>query len=1817
MTRLCTGFLLGLIALFASILPAVAQDAIPDRRLVVTRDIDFYGSDLQPLFDSTLSACERTCLNDPQCRAFTYNINSNACFPKSDITDRVPFVGALSARVIEVSANARLRASDRRAELAFLSEPDLAQARNEATALPARHAGGQYTVDALLEAAEKARSTRDLANAIHWTGAAVAQSDEPAHWLQLSELQAAYAETRRNADRRTFRNRAYLSAINAYLRAEAVPVRQTILAQMATMLERRGQGRASIAPLKLADNLGTRADITAALDEAIAQYGFRITENTVEADSAAPRICAQFSEDLIRAGTDYAPYVRLPDPRLAVSADDRRICISGVAHGARYTITFRAGLPSAQGDALVKDVPITAYVRDRSPSVAFPGRAYVLPRAADAGLPIETVNTAEVDLVLRRVSDRNLVRTIQEDYFARPLGRYAEDYFATEIAEEVWRGTGSVENSLNATMLTRLPMGEAIAGQPAGVYALTASASGVDDPDRRATQWFILSDIGLTTMQGSDGLTVVTRSLSSADPMQGLTVALVSASNRVLAEVETDAEGLARFAPGLLLGSGSAQPALVTARDGADDLAFLSLREPAFDLSDRGVEGRDPSGPIDAFLTTDRGAYRPGEVIHATSLMRDAQAMALPDLPAIAVLTRPDGVEYSRHISDATKAGGHVFTLPLGPTVPRGTWRLAVFADPDAPALASNTVLVEDFVPERIDFDLSLPEGPISLLSPPQLQLEARYLFGAVGANLPVRGDLRLATRTTLDAFPGFRFGRHTDEANIRVKSFASPLTTSADGTATLPLPIPEIDAQGRPMQATVTIEIAEGSGRPVERSITRPVAPQSPVIGIKPAFDDTLPEGSEARFDVIALDPSLNRTAMDVSWQVNRVRTRYQWYQIYGNWNWEPITTRETIARGTGTLGTDPLQIAADVDWGAYEVVIERTDGAYVSASMAFDAGWYAPADAAQSPDMLELSLDKPAYRPGETATLRMVPRDAGRALVTVMADRVISMQTVDVPAGATTLDLPVTDEWGAGVYVTAQVIRPADDAIGQSPARALGLAHAAVDPGDKRLSVSFDAPTEASPRATMDAAVVIDGLEPGTEAYVTVAAVDLGILNLTGFESPDPAAHYFGQRRLGVEIRDIYGRLIDGSNGAMGAIRSGGDASAGMRMQSPPPTEALAAFFSGPVTVDAQGRAPVSFDLPDFNGTLRLMAVAWSPTGVGQAETDVLVRDPVVISASMPRFLSPGDSTRLLIELTHTKGAAGDMPFSLGATGLQLDAATIPASVTLAENGKTALRIPLTAGPIGDHRLTIALTTPDGQRLTKDLTLGVRALDPATATTRRFALAPGATFQLDDNVFAGFRADQASAMVSAGPLARFDAPGLLAALDRYPYGCTEQVTSQAMPLLYLSSVAEPLGIGNQTQIATRIEQSIAQILTRQSTTGAFGLWRTGSGDFWLDAYVTDFLSRARLGGHSVPELAFTQALDNLANRVAYAPDFDAGGEDIAYALMVLAREGRAAMGDLRYYADEKADALGSPMAQAQLGAALAYYGDQQRADRMFAKSATRIARGGATPEDRVFRADYGSRFRDRAALLSLVVEARSDAVDRITLASQIGTIGRALSTQEQAWALLAAHALVQDPTVSGLTLDGTPVSGPFVRRFDAADLGTRALQNTGTRDTDVTLTTIGVPDGPTEAGGYGYALTRAYYDMEGNAVSPETVAQGTRLVTVLTVKPAEATRARLMVNDALPAGFEIDNPSLLRAGDLAGLDWLETAETEHAEFRTERFLAAVTHSGTEPFRLAYIARAVSPGTFHHPAALVEDMYRPDYRATTASGTVTVTSAP
>lgn len=377
---------------------AAAQDRpVPDRRFVVTANMDFYGADLQAIFDTTYDSCRSACFGNAACRAFTYNTKSRACFPKSAVSDEVPYDGAYSARVLDTDPRVLGWATTRRADLGFMTDYAVDKSYDLALRIGSLHPAGDWDEVTLLDAARDREAGGDLQNALRWTGAALSLSDAADQWADYARLSLAIAEANRS-ERTKYITRAVYAATNGYLRAPSEAAQVSSLMLLAEALERDGQGRNALHAMRRAEEIQPRQDVMSALDRLVGKYGFRVTEHRADNESAAPRICAEFSEPLAKAGVDYATFLRLPDPGLAVEADGNQLCIDGVEHGARYTITLRKGLPSESGESLVRDTELSLYVRDRSPKLSFPGRAYVLPRAAEAALPIETVNLDEVKL---------------------------------------------------------------------------------------------------------------------------------------------------------------------------------------------------------------------------------------------------------------------------------------------------------------------------------------------------------------------------------------------------------------------------------------------------------------------------------------------------------------------------------------------------------------------------------------------------------------------------------------------------------------------------------------------------------------------------------------------------------------------------------------------------------------------------------------------------------------------------------------------------------------------------------------------------------------------------------------------------------------------------------------------------------------------------------------------------------------------------------------------------------------------------------------------------------------------------------------------------------------------------------------------------------------------------------------------------------------------------------------------------------------------------------------------------------------------------
>jgi alpha-2-macroglobulin len=1664
---------------------------------------------------------------------------------------------------------------------------------------------------------------KDYRNGMVVLGQLIAAAPNDASgWLRLART-VLQIRPRDDRERALLLDRASTAAYVAYQRTQSRSEEADGLGLLGRTLADRREWRPALDAMRTALDIRESADLRGQYERLRGEHGFRLLDYSVDSDAISPRACFQFSEGLPGGRTDFSPFVAVDGmDKPAVSADDRQLCVEGLKHGERYAITLRAGLPSTVKETLAKSAQFTIFVRDRKPFVRLTGKAYALPKTGQRGIPLLSVNTSAVTVTVYRIGDRNLIDTVLGGEFQRNLYRYSANELGNSRGVKVWSGELAVEQKLNTEVTTAFPVNEAVGNLGPGVYAMTAAPKEAltQDFGQLATQWFIVSDLGLTAYTTHDGVDVFVHSLASAEPKAQTEIRLMSRSNEQLAVKRTDANGFAHFEAGLARGEGGLEPAAIISSE-TGDYAFLSLKSAAFDLSDRGVAGRPVPAGLDAFVYTERGVYRSGETVDVTALLRDVLGKAVANSNLTLVMERPDGVEYGRALIADQGLGGRSWAVPLVASAMSGTWRVRAFTDPKRPAVGEASFMVEDYVADRLEFALTSDAKVMPRGGATPFGVDGHFLYGAPTSGLELSGNVTISVADERASFPGYSFGLADDDVTAVRQDLDDLAETDAQGKATFDVALDKVPVTTRPLEATVTVSMAESGGRAVERSVTLPIAADSAMIGVKPAFSGRLfADGANADFDVVLAAPDGKLMAKTgLRYSLLKVEASYQWYRQNGEWNFEPVKRTEKVADGTLDASADkPVRLSLPVKWGRYRLEISAPEANGALTSLTFDAGFYAESTA-DTPDLLEIALDKPDYISGDTMNVAVTARTAGKLTLNVFTDRLVSSTSQDVKPGTVNAKLAVGNDWGTGAYLVATLRRPLDQPAQRMPGRAIGVQWFSIDRAARTLAVDMQMPAVRRPNATLAVPVHVAGLNAGDEARVVVAAVDVGILNLTNYKPPAPEDYYLGQRKLTAEIRDIYGQLIDGMQGAAGKIRSGGDA--GAALSGAPPTQAPLALYSGIVTVGANGIAQAAFDIPAFAGTLRVMAVAWSKDKVGKASGDVVVRDPVVLTTTLPRFLRTGDRGNVQFELDNVEGPAGEYDVAVGAEGAVKIDSDKPFPLTLGAKQRNRLSVPLVAAGSGPSTLNVSVIGPGGFSLLRSYALDVR---PATQNlTRRTVrtLAKGETLTLSKDVFADFVPGTGRLGLSVAISTSLDVATLLNHLDRYPFGCSEQITSRAMAMLYINELSGQAHLAPDTDIDQRIRDVIQRLLARQDANGSFGLWAVGGDDAWLDAYVTDFLTRARELKFDVPQAAYAQAIDRLHNFVARAPEPSKdGGRELAYALYVLARNGAAPVGDLRYYADTKLADFATPIAKAQVAAALSMLGDKARADKVYVAALDAIA---PQPKLDRGRTDYGSALRDAAALVTLASEGRAaqrtidDAVLRVDKARALSNY---TSTQEDAWLVLAARALVKQMNAITLGAGGQEEKGSLYSSFSATALDRPfAVTNTGDSNVQAVVSVSGEPLTPEPAAEAGFKIERSYHTLDGAAVDPSHAWQNQRFVVVLKMTESQPQFGRVMVADYLPAGFEIDNPHLVSSGETGTLAWItDGAEPGNSEFRDDRFSAAFDRKedSAPVFTVAYVVRAVSPGTYVLPQATVEDMYRQDRFGRTAPGTIEIAAA-
>ena len=1581
--------------------------------------------------------------------------------------------------------------------------------------------------------------------------------------------------------------------------------------------------------------------------------GMAFVRLRAEMDQAEPRACLEFSQNLSTdANINYSDYLVLdPVAPYQVDVSGNLLCLGGLPFEPERQVTIREGLPSASGERTEFDETFTLTFGDRPAYVGFAGGGVILPRSEADGIAIETVNVSRLEVEVLRVPDRILSQYSVDPGEVNEEGGW--NYWSFNSAGEnvgvqVYEGEIDIDvgSRRNTAITTVFALGAALRELRPGAYVVkvrdaspSAGQRGESENESRASsyRWILYTDMALQSFSGATGLDVVVRSLRTARPMANTTLTLIAENNEELARARTDSEGRVHFAEALVNGDGPARARYVMAYGAGGDFAALDLQRPGLDLSDRGVDGRRAPGDVDAYLYTERGIYRPGERVRLIGLIRNPVGRAISDRQSTLVIYRPNGTEARRiRMTEAVDGGAIAKNIELDRSSPRGLWRAELLVDGQEESAGSVSWSVEDFVPQRLRVQIEASENVLRAGQSRPVNVQADFLYGAPGSGLAVEAEGRLMVDPTpFPEFDEYTFGRADESFDEQFFQLPGSITDGS-GAAQLELRLPSEPETTLPLRARILASVADPGGRVVRESFTVPVRLNNVYLGLNAQFENRRAgAGERVAYDVIALNADGRRVAQrGVQWQLVREDWSYDWYLDNGQWRWRRTGRDIPVDGATVDIGAgQPLRIAKDgLREGSYRLIV-RANGAETSTR--FGVGWGGPAEDDATPDMVSVVAPTEPVRVGGRARVQIRPPYAGEAQIVVATDRVIETRTVRVSENGSTIDLPVTAEWGSGAYVLVTVMTPRDPVNLPVPRRAIGVAHVPVDMGSRTLTVEAGAGLQnVRPRTRIEVPVRVANVPTGERARVAIAMVDEGILGITRYQSPDPVGYFFGRRALGVDVRDDYGRLLNPNLGAPATARQGGDSIGGEGL-TVVPTRTVA-IVSDIVEVRG-GRATITVDVPDFNGTLRLMAVAWSESALGQDAEQIIVRDPVVAELILPRFLAPGDDAQGTLNIDNVEGPNGAYTVTVsGSRTAQIQAQ--PRRFTLNRGQRQTALIPITGGPLGVGQISLRLEGPQGfapVERTYDIQSRAPFL-PITITTVE-PMNAGASWRAPGDALSRFQASS-QALISFSALAGIDPATLIDSLYRYPYGCSEQLTSVATPLLYYNMLAQEAGREVDPRIRRRVQEAATQLLDRQAPDGSFGLWSAGDGHAspWLGAYIVDFLQRAQRAGYAIPRQPMEQAY-NALRRVARLNDFGSvnyefevyrwpGSNDTtellrsraaAYALYVLAKAGEADIGQVRYFHDNRLRNEPSPLARAHIGAALAHLGDRARARNAFRMAEQAL--GYRNTGDW-----YQTPLRDLAGVLALAAEAgETELVARLRQRLERDAPDPdMLMTQEQVQLLLAANALLERAGPVNVTLNGEALPSRRVYADTARLTSGLVFRNAGRGPIWRTVSLSGAPREAPPAMQVGYSIDKRIFRMDGTAADLNSIRQGDRVVVVISGAPEGARNYPTVLVDLLPAGLEIE--TLLRPEDGAGgtnwdgttrngpFAWIgEITYTQVSEARDDRYVASANLRGQ--FRYAYVARAVSPGRYTLPAAQVEDMYRPGVMARTETGTIRI----
>lgn len=1523
-----------------------------------------------------------------------------------------------------------------------------------------------------------------------------------------------------------------------------------------------------------------------------------------------------------------------PAVKFTVSKTDNGFVIKSPDFDAEknYLLTVSKGMHGLIGGELQEEYENNIAFGELQPSVQISSpKSVFLSARGNRALDIRIVNIEKVKVIISKIYESNLLASQQYGYYPKDDRNESEDeeyYYDYSSNDGLTNGDVIFEQEVDTRSLPELGNSKLFTfnvddklSEFKGIYHIKVRS--LKDYWISDSRFISVSDLGLIAKEGSDRLFVFANSIKTSETLNGVNIVAYGNNNQVLGIGTTNNEGVAEI-PYTRKEFAGFRPAMIVAKT-EKDFNYLPFRNTQVNTSRFEVGGRRTNSTgLDAFIYAERDIYRPGEKVNFSMIVRDRLWKSPGELPVIMKFILPNGKELKTFRKTLNEEGSADGSVDISTAAITGSYNLELYTSNNV-LLGSKSFSIEEFVPDRIKVSAQLDQTVLAPGNKVNLAINATNFFGPPAANRNYETEIQVNSRYFSPAkFPKYDFGIHNQ--GLSLDKVVREGKTDEKGSAEELYEVPEVFKNNGVLQAAFYTTVFDETGRPVSRVARADIFTQPVFFGIADDGNWYYPLNQPAKFPLIAVDKN-EKAVSGARALVRMIRHEYKTvlsksgsYFRYDSQEEEKILNEQNISIG----GEGTSYSFTPRSPGNYEIRVS-VPGApgYVSRNFYSYGAWGGDNGSFEvnTEGSIDIETDKSVYSAGETAKILFKTPFDGRMLVTLEQDRVVYHQYVEVQKRNASLDIRISAEHLPNVFVTATLIKP--HGISEIPLTAAhGFQNLKVEDRQRRNTVEILAAKASRSRTRQQVTVKA---EPGS--LVTLAAVDNGVLQVSGFQTPDPYEFFYSPRALEVQAYDLYPFLFPELRARLSS--TGGDGMDMEKRMNPMPAKRIQilSYWSGISKTNGDGQAKFNVDIPEFSGEVRLMAVAYKGNQFGAAESVMKVADPMVLSTALPRFLSPGDTLTVPVTLTNTTAKAAEASAIIRSSGPIKIIGEGRQTLPVAANAESRAVFHVIALPSVDTGRIYVDVNALGEKFSSQTALGVRPASPLQFRTGSGSLKGGESRQVSiggTDFLAG--SARSKLVLSKSPV--LDIGEQLRFLVQYPYGCTEQTISSAFPQLYYADLVQQFvpSQKNTSAASENVQEAIRKIKLRQLYNGAVTLWDgEGTENWWSSIYAAHFLWEAQKAGFDVDQNLLNGLLNYITSRlrnkqtITYYYNRDKNKKiapkEVAYSLYVLALASRPNVSAMNYY---KANpALLSLDSKYLLSVSYAIAGDNKRFREMLPASFSGEV---SVPET---GGSFSSPIRDEAIALNALIEVDPSNSQIPLMAKHVSEQLKQrswYSTQECAFSFLALGKLTKAANASSVKAD-VKVNGKKIASFEGKDLslsqkqlGGSELQISGSGDGRIYY--YWQTEGISVSGQYKeednfIKIRRQFYDRYGRKISGNTFRQNDLVIVQLTLENSyNTTVENIAITDILPAGFEIENP---RTKDIPGMEWIKDASTPtQLDVRDDRINLFVDLESQKQVYY-YAVRAVSPGNFVMGPVAADAMYNAEYHSYHGAGTIRI----